>query len=62
MKTQFSESALTKNEKTSNENIDLEHGMFLIITVTTLKNQILRVNIKKQYEKTSNGAYFLNIG
>ena len=36
---------LTKIEKTSNENIDVEHGMYL--AVSTLKNQILR-------EKNSN--------
>ena len=51
---------VTKIEKTSNENIDVEHGMYL--AVSTLKNHILRVNIKSNLKKLVIRIYFLNMG
>ena len=46
-----------KLRKTSNENIDFKHGMYL--TVTTLKNQILRINIKNIVWKLVMRIYIL---
>ena len=46
-----------KSRKTSNENIDFKHGMYL--TVTTLKNQILRINIKNNTRKPVIRKYIL---
>ena len=49
-----------KIEKTSNENIDFENGMYL--TVATLKKQILRVNIKNNMRPPGMRVYFKKTG